>query len=77
MREDVPIRGQTISLGQLLKLARVTDSGAASKAFLATEIVAINGQRETRRGRKLHPEDVVRVGARELRLTSADLDPPG
>jgi ribosome-associated protein len=67
---DVPIRGQTIRLGQLLKLAGVIDSGAEVKAFLSTEPVWVNGDREARRGRQLHPGDIVRVGERELRLTS-------
>jgi ribosome-associated protein len=73
---DVPIRGQMIRLGQLLKLAAVIDSGAEVKAFLATEPVWVNGQREARRGRQLYPGDVVRVGGRELRLTSNVPDGP-
>jgi ribosome-associated protein len=68
---DVPIRGHTIRLGQLLKLASVIDSGAEVKAFLATEAVLVNGETEVRRGRQLHPGDVVRIGERELRLTSS------
>lgn len=59
-----------IRLGQLLKLAAVIDSGAEIKTFLATEPVWVNGEREARRGRQLHPGDLVRVGERELRLTS-------
>jgi ribosome-associated protein len=68
---DLPIRGQMIRLGQLLKLAGLIDSGAEVKSFLATEQVSVNGERETRRGRQLHPGDVVRVGDQELRLSSA------
>ncbi|HWF73937.1 MAG TPA: RNA-binding S4 domain-containing protein [Solirubrobacteraceae bacterium] len=68
--EEVPIRGAMIRLGQLLKLAGVIDSGAAVKAFLADEPVSVNGEPEGRRGRQLHPGDVVRVGDRELRLTA-------
>ena len=70
MRE-VPIRGQMIRLGQLLKLAAVIDSGAEVKAFLATERVWVNGQAEGRRGRQLYPGDVIRVGEREFTVTSA------
>jgi ribosome-associated protein len=71
MVRDVPIRGQTIRLGQLLKLASVIESGAEVKAFLATEPVWVNGGREARRGRQLHPGDVIRVEGYELRLTSS------
>jgi ribosome-associated protein len=67
---DVPIRGEMIRLGQLLKLAGVIDSGAGVKAFLATEPVWVNGEPEARRGRQLHPGDVVRVGEQELRVTT-------
>ena len=71
---DVPIRGQMIRLGQLLKLAAVIDSGAEVKTFLETEKVWVNGEREARRGRQLHSGDVVRVGDRELRVISTSPD---
>ena len=59
-----------IRLGQLLKLAGVIESGSAAKAFLSTEEVWVNEEREQRRGRQLCPGDVIRVGDLELRLTS-------
>lgn len=74
MRREVRIRGETINLGQLLKLEGLIGSGAEVKHFLSTAPVWVNGERETRRGRKLHLDDVVRVGELELRLTAADLD---
>lgn len=64
-----------IRLGQLLKLAGVIGSGAEVKAFLVTESVSVNGAREQRRGRQLRPGDIVEVGERQLRLTSADQAP--
>jgi ribosome-associated protein len=67
---DVPIRGEMIRLGQLLKLAGVIESGAEVKAFLGSEPVWVNGEREARRGRQLHRGDVVRVGEHELRVAS-------
>ncbi len=67
MRE-IPILGETIRLGQLLKLAGLVDSGSEVKALLASEPVSVNGDRETRRGRQLHRGDVVRVGGEELRV---------
>ena len=69
MRE-IPIRGDTIRLGQLLKLADVIDSGAEARAFLAGGSVSVNGEPETRRGRQLHPGDVVAVGDVSLRVTA-------
>jgi len=74
MKRDVRIRGDTISLGQLLKLEGMIESGADVKAFLSTVPVWVNGEREARRGRKLHFDDIVQVGDLALRLTSEDLD---
>ena len=71
MVDEVPIRGSMIRLGQLLKLVGLIDTGAEVKAFLSTEQVSVNGEKEVRRGRQLRPGDVVRIGQRELRLTSA------
>jgi len=68
----IPITGDTIRLGQLLKLAGVVDSGSEVKRVLAGEGVQVNEQAETRRGRQLHPGDRVRVGGRELLVVPAD-----
>jgi ribosome-associated protein len=67
--DEIPIRGETIRLGQLLKLAGIVDSGSDVKALLAAEPVSVNGQPETRRGRQLHPGDSVHVAGRELRIS--------
>jgi ribosome-associated protein len=67
----VSIEGETIRLGQLLKLAGIVDSGSEVKALLASEPAFVNGLPETRRGRQLHDRDTVRVGEQELRVTSA------
>lgn len=71
MPSEIPIRGEMIRLGQLLKLAGVVDSGSEVKALLASERVLVNDTPETRRGRQLHPGDTVLVGPHELRLTAA------
>lgn len=70
MAQEVPIRGQMIRLGQLLKLTGAVGGGGDVKGFLAAEPVLVNGAPEARRGRQLHPGDVVRVGDEELRLTA-------
>lgn len=62
---EVPIRGEMIRLGQLLKLADVTD-GMPVKELLAGGAVYVNGEPEARRGRQLHPGDRVQVGDAEL-----------
>ena len=67
---DIPIRGDMIRLGQLLKLAGIVGGGGDAKAFLAEETVLVNGEPDNRRGRQLHPGDVVAAAGEELRLTS-------
>lgn len=67
MRE-VAIRGDTIRLGQLLKLAGLADTGAEAKARLEADEVRVNGEPETRRGRQLRRDDVVEVADARLRL---------
>jgi ribosome-associated protein len=68
MRE-IPIRGQTIRLGQLLKLAGIADSGADAKALLAEGLVTVNGEPEERRGRQLGVGDEAAVGDDVVRVT--------
>ena len=67
MRE-IGIRGQTIRLGQLLKLAGIADSGADAKALLAEGVVTVNGEPEQRRGRQLGVGDEVAVGDDVVRV---------
>jgi ribosome-associated protein len=64
----VPIRDESIRLGQFLKLANLVDSGSDAKALLADGLVTVNGSVETRRGRQLSKGDVVRLGDAEARV---------
>jgi ribosome-associated protein len=68
MPRDVEIHGDTIRLGQLLKLAGLADSGAEAKALLLEHGVTVNGDIETRRGRQLHRGDVVTVNDERVRV---------
>lgn len=65
------IRGETIRLGQLLKLVGAVDAGGDAKALLAREPVTVNGDPEARRGRQLHEGDTVRLGDDEFVLVPA------
>jgi ribosome-associated protein len=67
---DVAIRGDTIRLGQLLKLAGVVGGGGEIKAYLAAADVRVNGEPEARRGRQLHPGDTVAAAGEELRIVA-------
>ncbi len=76
MSSEVAIEGETIRLGQLLKLAGIADSGSDAKSLLEHELVLVNGTRETRRGRQLHPGDRIGVGDVEVVLTTAPAGRP-
>ncbi len=56
----VATRDGSIRLGQFLKLANLIDSGSDAKRLLAEELVEVNGEIETRRGRQLGRGDTVR-----------------
>ena len=68
MPRDVPIRGEMIRLGQLLKLAGVGEGGGQIRAFLTEATVLVNGEPEARRGRQLVPGDSVQVNGLALRV---------
>jgi ribosome-associated protein len=65
---DVPIGGEMIRLGQFLKMADLIDTGGEGKVLIASGDVTVNGEVDTRRGRQLHPGDVVQVLGRTARV---------
>lgn len=65
---DFPLRGEHITLDALLKATGLADSGGAAKALIASGAVQVNGEVETRRGRKLRAGDAVRLGAQRVQL---------
>ena len=68
--QDVPIRDDSIRLGQFLKLANLIDSGSDAKELMIQGAVTVNGEVETRRGRQLVAGDVVALGGLRARVTS-------
>jgi ribosome-associated protein len=66
----VPIRDDSIRLGQLLKLAGVVDDGATAREVVEQGLVTVGGEVETRRGRQVRPGDVVTLGDVVLRVTT-------
>ena len=65
---DVPIRDDSIRLGQFLKLANLVESGAEAKPLIADGAVTVNGEVETRRGRQLVLGDVVGLAGQSARV---------
>jgi ribosome-associated protein len=68
---DLPIRGESIRLGQALKLSGLAESGGEARALIEDGVVTVNAQVETRRGRQLRHGDVVAVGDDVLRIEAS------
>ena len=66
---DFLLRGEHITLDALLKATGLTPSGGAAKMLIAEGAARVNGETETRRGRKLRAGDEVTVGETVVRLT--------
>ena len=62
--EEEPV----ITLGQALKASDMVGSGGEAKVLIQAGEVLVNGEVETRRGRKLAPGDVVEVGDERLEV---------
>ncbi len=70
MPELQPIDTAYIKLDSLLKLANLVMSGGEAKQVIQDGLVTVNGQVETRRGRKLYPGDLFQLaGHPPIRLT--------
>lgn len=66
--------GDLITLTQLLKDLTYIGSGGQAKYFLQDETVYVNGELETRRGRKLRAGDQVVISGNEYLITNPLVD---
>ena len=57
LRKDEPF----ITLGILLKITGIIDTGGQAKYFLAENKVLVNGEEDNRRGRKLYRGDQIQA----------------
>ncbi len=66
--ETVEINTEFIKLDQLLKWANFTASGVESKMFILNGEVKVNGEVETRRGKKIYDEYVVEFNGEKIKV---------
>ena len=66
----IEIRDDFIKLGQAMKLAGLVDEGVEAKYAIQDGEVSVNGEIETRRGRKLFPGDVFSWQDNEVEVSS-------
>ena len=57
--ETIYLRDDFIKLGQALKAAGFVESGVEAKEVIQDGLVLVNGEVDTRRGRKLYEGDIV------------------
>ena len=69
---DFVLRGEYITLDALLKATGMASSGGAAKVLIAGAEVRVNGEVDTRRGRKCRAGDEVVVGAIRVRVGGAE-----
>ena len=59
MTEIIELREEYIKLGQALKAAGFVEDGVEAKIEIQNGMVKVNGEVDTRRGRKLYEGDIV------------------
>jgi len=69
---EVPIRDESIRLGQLLKLAGVVDDGAMARSVVELGEVSVDGAVEVRRGAQVRPGQTVTFAGQTIRVVSGD-----
>lgn len=57
-----------IKLGQALKKAGMEDSGVDAKYDIQNGLVKVNGETDTRRGKKLYQGDIVEYNGEQVRI---------
>jgi len=62
----IGISDDFIKLGQLLKLADMVSSGVEAKIVIQNGEVKVNGEVDTRRGKKIYPQDIVEYKGRQV-----------
>lgn len=62
------LREEYIKLGQALKAAALVESGVEAKEVIQEGLISVNGEVDTRRGRKLYAGDIVSFDGEEIKI---------
>lgn len=66
--EIINLREEYIKLGQALKAAGFVEDGVEAKIEITSGNVLVNGEVDTRRGRKLYDGDVVTFNGKQIQI---------
>lgn len=70
--ENVKITTEFIRLDAFLKFKGIAETGGQAKTFIQDEIVKVNGEVCTARGKKIRPGDVVSVFSTDYLIANED-----
>lgn len=65
---EMTIDSEFIKLDQFLKLVDVASTGGHAKFLIQEGLVKVNGEIETRRGKKLRSNDIVEVEGNKIKI---------
>ena len=66
--EVIKLRDEFIKSGQALKAANLVEDGVEAKYVIQDGEVLVNGEVDTRRGRKLYDGDVISFHGEEIKI---------
>ena len=66
--KNIEIKTEYIKLDAFLKWAEVASLGSEAKFLIQDEQVCVNNELETRRGRKLYKDDIVKINDEEYKV---------
>ena len=66
--EIIKLKDEFIKLGQALKAANLVEDGVEAKYVIQDGLVKVNGETDTRRGRKLYDGDLVTYDGQEFKI---------
>ena len=61
-KRDVKIKNPPVALYKILKFENIVSSGGEAKFLIADGSVKVNGQVETRKRKKIYPNDIIETG---------------
>lgn len=66
--QEIKVRDEFIKLGQALKASNLVSSGVEAKLVIQDGQVEVNGEVDTRRGRKLVPGDMITFDGKSVKI---------
>lgn len=65
---EIKLRDEFIKLGQALKAAGLVQDGVEAKLVIQDGLVKVNGEIDTRRGKKLYDGDIISYDGQEVKI---------